>query len=527
MTLTTLSRAIGTLCVGLCVTACAAPGGGATPQPPPSGPQATESEGLHHIDVADEEETESERKAKTAAAKRAMLEGLPPLPGIESPNPVVFPTPVLTTFDNGLELIILEDHEVPTVRLSLHIKAGNIYAPADRPTLAQLVASLLTEGTQKTTKAKLDAKIDATGGAMSSGCGDELATLTSSMLSADTALALRLMAEQAMLPAFEASALEKLKDNSVQSMLAAKGSPSALAARLSRRVIYGNGSAYGRGFPSDAQIERVTPAEVEAFYASHYVPNNAILVMAGDLDSNRARRVAKRYFGRWKRGETVTMPHASPPTAALEPTVHIIPRPASVQANIYLALPAPRIGEPGWLETELITQVLSGGTLTSRLNLVLREQLGLTYGARASHDDAYDGGQFRAGGSTKNETADRFVSALLGLVFGLSEAPLSEPELRRTKDLVSGRFALEAEGVDIVMGKTIQQHLYGLPDEFWTRYRSDIETLSPTQVFEAAKQVLDRGRLQIVAVGKRKQLEAQLAKYGQLRFYDNDLNPIP
>lgn len=164
--------------------------------------------------------------------------------------------------------------------------------------------------------------------------------------------------------------------------------------------------------------------------------------------------------------------------------------------------------------------------MSTKLMFVLREQLGLTYGARASHEYGYDGGLFAAGGGTKNKTADEFANALVDLMFEPGEKAPEEVDLRRIKNFVSGRFALEAEGVDATAAKTIVQRQYGLPDDFWTRYRSDVEAIKADQLFGVGKKVFDRQNLQIIAVGKRKKLEEQLAGYGKIHVYDRDLNPI-
>jgi zinc protease len=252
-----------------------------------------------------------------------------------------------------------------------------------------------------------------------------------------------------------------------------------------------------------------------------------MLVVAGDVDPKKVEAMAKKHFGKWAKGEAVAVPKvASKPTPAGKPIVHIISRKASAQANVYLVAPAPRVGEPGWLETQVLLAVLDGGTLSTRLNFVLREQLGLTYGAGANASSGYDGGLFLAGGGTKNETVDDFASALMPLVLELGEKPVDAKSMRRTKDFVSGSYALQAEGVGVVASQTVTSRLYGLPSDFWDRYRVDVENVSDAQLLEVGKQVFDRGRVHIIAVGKRDKLEQQLAGIGEVRVYDQDLKRI-
>jgi zinc protease len=489
---------------------------------PPGGDGAVTTD-----DGDDAKAAEQRKKAEEAAARRASLEALPELPGKAAPKAIDFPDPVMMTLDNGLEVIVLVDKEVPLVDVTLAVKAGDIYSPAGSPTLAGTVAALLTEGTTKRKKAVLDAAIDDKGGSISSGSSSELATLSASMLSKDLDFALGVMSEEITMPAFEEEALTKIKDQTTQGVRAEKANPGALAGRLARRLVYGDESAYGRSFPTDAEIGAVDRAKVAEFHAKHYVPNNAMLVIAGDVDPKKVEAMAKKHFGKWAKGEAVAVPKvASKPAHAGKPIVHIISRKASAQANVYLVAPAPRVGEPGWLETQVLLAVLDGGTLSTRLNFVLREQLGLTYGASANASSGYDGGLFLAGGGTKNETVDDFASALMPLVLELGEKPVDAKSMRRTKDFVSGSYALQAEGVGVVASQTVTSRLYGLPNDFWDRYRVDVENVSDAQLLEVGKQVFDRGRVHIIAVGKRDKLEKQLAGIGEIRVYDQDLKRI-
>jgi zinc protease len=464
-------------------------------------------------------------KAREAAAKRAELERLQPLPGIAAPAPVDLPDPHIVTLDNGLELIMLVDHEAPLVDVSLRVRAGEIYAPSDDVTVAGMTASLLTEGTTKRDKQALDERIDATGGSMGSASTAELAWLVATVPSSDLALALELVAEQATQPAFPADAIAKLQEQAIQGVRAAKGNPQELAQTLAGRIIYGEASPYGRLFASEEQIKTLTRDDVVAFHRRHYVPNNAMLIVSGDIDPAKVEKLVRKQLGKWTKGDAVAIPQAKP-SAPSKATVHIIDRKASAQANIYVVAPAPKVGEQGWLEVEVLDAVLSGGTMSTRLNYVLREQLGLTYGAYSSFDYGFDGGMFQAGGSTKNKTADQFANALVELVYGLADAPLSDSELARVQGMVSGNFALASEGLGAVTELTATARLYGLPDDFWSRYRADVAAMTPARLHAQAKQTLDRGRLQIVAVGKAKELREQLGSLGEVRVYDTDLKPV-
>ncbi|MCA9715555.1 MAG: insulinase family protein [Myxococcales bacterium] len=476
-------------------------------------------------DTRTEDEKARAAKAEEAARKRAELAALPALPGVKAPAPVKFPEPVITTLDNGLELIVLEDHEVPSVDITLHVKAGEIYSSAEQPTIAKFTAYMLGEGTKKHKKAKLDALIDATGGALGSGAGDERATISASLLAGDAELGLSLIAEQALRPTFPEESFDKVKDMMIQEVASQKSQPFGLALQFGRRVVYGERSAYGRPFPTDAQIKGMTRAQVLAFHETHYVPNNAMLVIAGDITPEQAQKLTKKHFGAWARGADISVPRAEAPARPSKTVVHLIDRPASAQATVMVAVPAPGIGEQGWLEAKALQSVFGGG-LSARLNQVLREQLGLTYGAAAFHSHGFDGGVFFAGGGTKTKSAGEFAQALIDVLQQPGEEGIEAKELARVLSKISGQFALEVEGVDTVAAKTVTQRLYGLPDGFWERYRADVESVTPAQIKASTRQLFVDQPVQIVAIGKAKKIRESLSQFGEVIVYDTQLQRV-
>lgn len=461
--------------------------------------------------------------ADKAAKKRAELAALPPLPGITAPSPVVFPTPTVTTLDNGLEVIVLEDHEMPVVDISLVVKAGKIYAPADQSKLAELTIGLLGEGTAKHSKADLDKLVDATGGTKSERADDEIVVLGADMLSRDLDLGVKLLAEMAMTPTFPEESMKKIKDLLIQEVASQKSSPFGLALQMGKRVIYGEKSAYGRPFATNEEINGLTREQVVAFHARHFQPGNALLVISGDVKPDKAAALAKKHFGKWKAGEAIPQPRGEKQPASDKTVVHLINREASAQATIAVVTGAAAMGEPGYLDAKILQAALGGG-LSGRLNQVLREQLGLTYGVGAFHSSSFDGAMFFAGGSTKTKSAGEFTQALLDLLKEPAKDGMPADELGRIQSKLSGQFALEVEGVGVIAGKTITQRIFGLPADFWERYRTDIESATPEQI-KATSGALWGGPVHIIAIGKASKLKDVLANYGEVRVYDQDLKP--
>ena len=473
----------------------------------------------------DDKETARLRKAEETAAKRAQMAALPALPGVTAAKAVKFPVPQVQTLANGLELVVLEDHEVPKVRISGFVKAGKIYAPADSPALAEFTAQLLGEGTKKRDKATFDAQVDATGGTISSAIDDEIAAVTADMLARDAAFGFTAVAEQLLQPALPEASVKKIQDLLTQGIDQEKSSPFGLSSRMAARAIYGEESAYGRPFATAAQIAGLSRDQAVGFHQRLYQPGNAMLVVAGDITPAQARKLADKAFGGWAKGAAVPVPRTKRPEPAKGPVVYLVDRKASAQASVLALVSAPGIGEPGWLQIRVLEQLLGGG-LSSRLNMVLREQLGLTYGAGAFHNFGYDGGAFYAGGSTKTKSAAEFTEALLDLLRQPGTDAVEPAELRRLLSKISGQFALEVEGIDTVAMKTVQQRLFGLAPDFWERYRSDVESISAADLQKISKGLLVDQAVQLVVVGRADKLKQELAGFGEVRIYDQDLKRV-
>ena len=473
----------------------------------------------------DDKETARLRKAEETAAKRAQMAALPALPGVTAAKAVKFPVPQVQTLANGLELVVLEDHEVPKVRISGFVKAGKIYAPADSPALAEFTAQLLGEGTKKRDKATFDAQVDATGGTISSAIDDEIAAVTADMLARDAAFGFTAVAEQLLQPALPEASVKKIQDLLTQGIDQEKSSPFGLSSRMAARAIYGEESAYGRPFATAAQIAGLSRDQAVGFHQRLYQPGNAMLVVAGDITPAQARKLADKAFGGWAKGAAVPVPRTKRPEPAKGPVVYLVDRKASAQASVLALVSAPGIGEPGWLQIRVLEQLLGGG-LSGRLNQVLREQLGLTYGAGAFHNFGYDGGAFYAGGSTKTKSAAEFTEALLDLLRQPGKEAVPAAELRRLLSKISGQFALEVEGIDTIAGKTVQQRLFGLAPDFWERYRSEVESISAESLQQTSRGLLVDQAVHVVVVGRADKLKKELAGFGEVRVFDQDLNRI-
>ncbi len=316
----------------------------------------------------------------------------PPAPGPR--KPVNFPQAETFTLPNGLAVYVVRNAEVPTITTQLVMRCGSM----DAEFVAPFTASMLGEGTASRSKAKIDEAIEFVGGRIAAGAGLHSTTVWSHVLAKDAKLAMVLMADEAMNPTFPATALQKLKDQTKGALGYNKSQPDLLASVLFDHVVYPEGHPYGRLFPTPEQIDAISVDDLREFHETFYKPNNAYLIISGDVDTAKAKSLAERAFGRWAKADTDKLP-ANPlnkfksyahPKAL---TVHLVDRPGSTQTHIRLGNLAIARGHEDWVGLQVANAIL-GDDATGRLFQDLREERGLTYGIYSSIEEGQAPGTF-------------------------------------------------------------------------------------------------------------------------------------
>ena len=376
-----------------------------------------------------------------AAPAHAQAFDTPPQPG--APRPLAIQAPVEQHLANGLRVVLAERRGVQLVTAQLVVLSGSEVDPAARAGLASMTAGLLTKGTRKRSASALAQAAESLGGALDSSAGwhqSEVA-ITVTVPKLDAALAL--VAEVVRRPTFAPAELERLRTQALDELKVAYSRPGTLAALASQRLLFGGG-AYGHpagGTP--ASLARITRANLVGLHAARFRPDNAVLVLAGDLDAAAALALARRHFGAWK---AIRRAPASAPMltgAALVPTTAVIDMPQSGQAAVIVAAPLPPLGADR--ATASVMNAVLGGGYSSRLNQQIRIQRGLSYSAGSAIDARPGGGALRAVVQTKNESAAEVVTLVQGELDRLAAAPVGADELAARKATLIGDFSRSVE----------------------------------------------------------------------------------
>jgi predicted Zn-dependent peptidase len=484
-----VKRAVRLLAVALVALACA------TPKPPP---------------------VEAQPDAIAAPAPPAIAEPAAPVePGADrsqppplGPNPpLVLPRQEHFVLANGLRVRVVEQHRLPIVALNLVVDAGASRDPAPLPGLASFTAEMLTEGTARRTATQISDDLGLLGASLGGAAGSDSATVSGECLSEHLARFLELFADVAVHPSFPAADFERVQDERRVALLQARDQPAAVAGIAFASAFWGD-HPYGHPIiGTEAGLSRTRRTDLAQFHGRFWRPDNAELVVVGDVTWAGLQPLLDRTLGSWKRGSKASpLPGRGP--SAPHRTVLIEKRGAS---QTYLSLGAPGLERrsPDFVAAKVMFEVLGGGT-SSRLFRILREQKGYTYGIGAGADARRLGGASVVRGSVKAGVTGAALRDLLAELARLRDEPVPAEELQEAEAGIVRGLPSEFSSVEEIAFRLGDLAVHGLPDDYWNGYAQAVEKIGPADVQRVAQRVLDPARLTIVMVGPADLVRPQL-----------------
>jgi predicted Zn-dependent peptidase len=439
---------------------------------------------------------------------------------------VKLPHPAEVSLPNGLTLLVLEQHRLPTFYCSLWIKSGALSDPADLPGLASFTADLLRDGTGKRDSTQIATELDEMGATFSADAafGSNVTFITSSGLSESADKVMELMSDIVLNPSFPAEEWEKYRRQESARLVQARSNPGFLARERFARAVYNDFPAAIQSTTA-AALQKAAPDALKDFHQKYYAPNNAILAIAGDLTLAQAKELATKYFGSWK-NRPVPAPKADkvPPSAAAK--IYLVDRPSSVQSNILAGGLALRRADPDYIPLAVANRILGGGA-AARLFSNLREDKGYTYGAYSRVSaDTYTG-TFIANTEVRNAVTDGSLHELMYEFKRLRDEKVPQGELEEAKRSIISSFALSLENPAGIVNSWMSVKYYGLAADYWDRYSDEIAKVDADAVQRMAKKYIALDHLQIVVVGDAQQVREAVAKYGAVEVFDADGKPAP
>ena len=448
--------------------------------------------------------------AQTASGTTAIVQETPPPPA--APRSVNVPKPVERTLSNGLRVIVIENHSTPLVGAQLLVKNGGEVDPAGLSGLADMTAELLTKGTKTRTAPQIAQEIEALGGVLNSGAGWDASRVSVNVISSKTEQALSILADVARNPVFKEEEVERLRQQYLDNLSVGMNSPGTLASWVASRVVFGD-SPYGHPVSgTTASIQRIQGKDVSDFHARVYRPDNAVLVLGGDIKAEDAYKLAERLFGAWAKPSAALTASAAARVegAAGKRRVVVVDMPGAGQAAVVFARRGIARTDPEFYSGIVANSVLSG--YSGRLNQEIRIKRGLSYGARSSLDTRRDVGPFVASAQTKNQSGAEVASLLVGELTRLSSEAVNETELTPRKAVVIGNFGRSLETTEGLVGQVASLALYGLSLDEINRYIASVQAVTAAQIQKFAGSRLGASDAAIVIVGDAKDFIEPLRK---------------
>lgn len=440
-------------------------------------------------------------------------------PGPTAPRPFAFPKATSKTLPNGLRVYVVEDHRLPLVSATLQILAGNAYVAPDKSGLASTVAALLREGTSTRSSQQLAKAVDNAGGNLSASAGDDTTAISMSFMKSYAALGMELMADITRNPAFAQDEIDRQMRQAQSGLAISYTDPEFLAPLAAARAILGTHPYAYPGSGTPITLRNLKRDDIVAFYKAHYSPGRAWMAIAGDVTPDEGFALAEKYFGAWS---APAAPDAKlPPPPAPKPQVLIVDMPAAVQTQIVIGHVGVPRNHPDYLALNMANQIF-GGSFNSRLNMKLRANEGLTYGATSSFEPNRQAGSFQASTFTRTEKTAEAIRMIMDLLKEFKSNPATQAEFDEAKAYTLGVFGIATETSGAVAGRILTNYVYGLPEDYWVNYRKNVEALTRDQLVAALQKFLQVDKLTVVAVGNAKEFSKALEAYGPTRVIKGD-----
>jgi predicted Zn-dependent peptidase len=429
-------------------------------------------------------------------------------PALAPPPTLTLPPIVTRELPNGLKLVVVEHHELPVADFVLVVRTGGEADPRGRAGLATLTASMLDEGTTSRTALQIADQEAYLGARLGSSSGWDASIVSLHVPTAQLDSALALFADVALHPAFPPADLERMRRERLTSLIQLKDRPPAIANQAYEAILFGADSPYGHPLEgTEASTAAITRSDIQHFYDTYFRPNNATLIVVGDVTADAVQQRARALFGGWSRQDVPAVSFGQPAPAA-STAIYLIDKPGAPQSSM-------RIGSVGVPRSAadyfpiLVMNSILGGPFTSRLNQNLRETHGYTYGAFSSFSMRRAAGPFTARAEV---VASKTDSSLLEFMRELKAIHDTVPaaELTKAKQYLELQLPARFETTGGIANQLVPLVLYGLPLGFYNSYVQRIEGVTQADVQRAAAAHVDPARLTVVVVGDRARIEAGL-----------------
>lgn len=433
---------------------------------------------------------------------------------------VPFPKYEEVKLKNGMRLLIIEDHEQPTISFRMQLTPGST-ADGDKPGLAEITLNLLPKGTSSRSALDIAKALDGIGASISVSAAGDAMSVSASGLKKHLETILGIYADVLMNPTFTPDEVEKMRAQAIEGVRYEKSESGQLVQALARKVVYGDNHPYALK-ASEESLKSIAVEDIKKFHATYFKPNNAYLAIVGDVTKGEVVPMLEKAFSNWKSGSTPNV--KLPPVKPMPKGVYFIERPASVQSSFVVTGPTVPFNDPSF-ETVSLTADVIGSGFGGRLFRTLRETYSYTYTPFGFVTRAKDANRFVAGADVRNNVTDSAIIVTQRELENLTNEPPSKEDLNRLQRYTVGSFLMSFENTEYLASLLQLSELNNIPFSRVKNYPARVMAVTPEDIRKTAAKYMDPDNLSIVVVGSREVLP-DLDKFGTVYQYNLDIEPV-
>lgn len=456
----------------------------------------------------------AQRTAAAPAPRDTLDRTAIPAPG---PTPELHvPAWTTTTLANGAQLIVAPRRNLPLVSFTISFVGGaNQYEPATKPGLADATASMMSEGTTSRTGDQLSNALQRLGTDISFDVGGESGSIRFLSTTDKFERVLGILQEILVQPSFPADALERYRARALVALTQAKDRTDRVAARVFPKVLYSETHPYGRSV-TETSLQSITRDDIVAFDRAYFIPQHAIITVAGDVDPAAVQTTIERALAQWTGVANAPKPNFTYADVAPQSkaTIYLVDKPGAAQSSFQIGLVGPPRNTPDYFALQVMNTIL-GGQFQSRLNANIREQKGFSYGVGSGFSYGKGPGPFRASGDIVTAKSDSALIEFMNELNGIKGArPITDEELNTAKDLMIQRLPQFFGSVSQVNGSITSLYMNDLAPNYFQTYSANVRAVTRDDVLRVARKYVDTDHMAIVIVGDRKTIEPTLKATG-------------
>lgn len=401
---------------------------------------------------------------------------------------------------NGLKLMLVEQSDLPIVQMQFVFQTGATYDPVEKPGVFNLMMRMMDAGTKKRSLLEISDEFAFLGSRFSASTNYDGTFISVTSLKKDLDKTLEITTDILQNSIFPETEFIRIKNETLTGLVQQKDRPEVIVGKVFSKILYGETHPYGNPVDgTEESVKNISIEDVRMLFDKFIHPDNATLIVVGDVKMNELKSLLEKHLKAWKNGEN-KIGNIPPVKAEFIPGIYIVDKAKAPQSQIRVGSIGVQRNTFDYFALEVMNMIL-GGAFNSRINWNLREQKGYTYGARSNFAFRKEAGPFSAGGGFKSSVTDSCVYEILTEIKKMRDTDVTDEELEFAKNSLVRGFPRTFETLGQIAGYLGSSVLYNLPDDYYNSYIQNIEKVTVQNVRAVSEKYLQPDKMVIVIVG--------------------------